>query len=414
MMRCLLFFLLLMNLAQAQPDQVLKSSIRSVRLFQQNNQGGLPIISLNSGEQLELHFDDMDAQVRNYAYTFQLCNADWSPAMLSTFDYISGFTQQRILQFRPSSIAVSKYVHYQTMLPERNCMPNKSGNYLLKVFMDGDPNKPAFTCRMMVVDSRISIAAQVLQPFQPEVFRTHQRIQLALNTGNMNIMSPQQQLSVYVLQNRIWSNMRVVKPLFQRGNVLEFNTEQDLVFPGMKEYRWVDLRSYRFVSDRMESAKRTADGFDIVLKPDLPRPALRYAFYADRNGWSDIASSESLNPWWQTDYAQVEFRYAAEQLTKGRTLHILSDFSGTTPTPANRLMYDSASGMYATKLPLKQGYYWYQYGVYDGKQVDFTPSEGNFWETENDYTIFVYFRSFTGRHDELMAVQSINSRFGRR
>ena len=108
MMRCLLLFLLLSNAVFAQPDQVFKSSIRSVRLFQQNNQGGLPIISLNSGEQLELHFDDMDAQVRNYAYTFQLCNADWSPAMLSTFDYISGFTQQRILQFRPSSIAVSK------------------------------------------------------------------------------------------------------------------------------------------------------------------------------------------------------------------------------------------------------------------------------------------------------------------
>lgn len=66
------------------PEAVFNDRIASVQLHALGNQLGYPVLRLNSGDQLELHFDDLDGGVRNYSYTYQLCNADWTPAMLGS------------------------------------------------------------------------------------------------------------------------------------------------------------------------------------------------------------------------------------------------------------------------------------------------------------------------------------------
>src|SRR5215217_1555130 len=184
MFRILSFVLALLfsvsNYAQS-PDVTYMRNIQGIKLFLQGNQLGYPIISLNSGDLLELHFDDLDGRVKNYYYTFQLCNADWTPVNLSTFDYLKGFSQIRLNQYRLSSISQTKYVHYHAVLPDRNCVPTKSGNYLLKVFLDGDTSKLAFTRRVLVYEKLSEVGAQVVQPFNSEAFRTHQKIQFQVN-----------------------------------------------------------------------------------------------------------------------------------------------------------------------------------------------------------------------------------------
>ena len=126
-------------------------------------------------------------------------------------------------------------------------MPTKSGNYLLKVFLDGDTNKLAFTRRVLVIDKKADIAAQILQPFNTQLFRTHQKVQFSVNKSQLNVVNPQQQIKVVILQNNRWDNAaKSLQPTFIRGNSIEFNTENDAVFPAGKEFRWADLRSFRF------------------------------------------------------------------------------------------------------------------------------------------------------------------------
>ena len=74
--------------AQRQPDKIFREGIGSVSFFRQGNQQAAPILELGSGEQFELHFDELGKQPRNYYYSYQLCNADWSPADVNVFDYI--------------------------------------------------------------------------------------------------------------------------------------------------------------------------------------------------------------------------------------------------------------------------------------------------------------------------------------
>ena len=120
--------------AQREPDKVYMPNIHGVKLFKGGDQSSYPIITVGAVMAMELHFDDLDATVKNYNYCYQLCNADWQPVDLSPFDYITGFSNGRLNQYRSSSIAKTKYIHYQALLPEQSCMPKIGGNYLLKIY----------------------------------------------------------------------------------------------------------------------------------------------------------------------------------------------------------------------------------------------------------------------------------------
>jgi hypothetical protein len=404
--------------AQRQPDRIYLSSIHGVKLFQQNNQYSQPILELNSGDQLELHFDDFSKYPRNFFYSYELCNADWTPASnVNVFDYIKGFNQMRLNQYRVSSIATTKYVHYQAQLPDRNAMPSASGNYLLRVYLDGDTSKLAFTRRIFVVNRLVTIGAQILSPFDPQLFRTHQKLQFSVNTKELNLMSPQQ-VKVVVVQNNRWSDAVTQKePVFVRGYMLEYNGEQDFVFPGGKEFRWADLQSFRFESDRIEKVDRTDEPYLVTIKQDQPRNSFPYLYFQDRDGYTEINTTESVNPWWQSDYAWVDFSYKPtnQQALLGKQVHLIGELTGNQISDSSLMQYQPALGVYSKRLLLKQGYYSYSYALKDLKKpldpADVSLTDGNYWETENEYTIFFYYRSLSGRYDELVGITHINSKF---
>lgn len=408
-----------MVVAQRLPDRIYSQSINGVKLFQLNNQFSQPILQLNSGDQLELHFDDLSAYPKNYYYTYELCNADWTPANVSIFDYIKGFNLNRISQYRIASIAAMKYVHYQVQLPENNAIPIKSGNYLLKVFLNGDTSKLAFTKRLMVVDRMVSIGAQVQVPYDIQLSRSYQKLQFSIETKELNLMSPQQ-LKVVAVQNNRWDDAVIDKqPVFMRGNVLEYNGELDYIFAAGKEYRWADLQSFRFESDRIARVDRTTEPNMIFIKPDQARNSFAYINFQDRNGYTEINSSEAVNPWWQSDYAWVHFSFVPpnKQAIKDKSVYLIGELTGNQISDSSLMKFDALEGAYTKTLLLKQGYYSYAYGVRDNHHpslpTDMSYTEGNYWETENDYTIYVYYRSLSGRHDELVGIAQINSRLGR-
>src|SRR5882757_9865647 len=253
---CIYLLSLLLAAADAKaqtPDFIYSPTIGSPQLFTTGNQLGYPIIRLGTSDQLELHFDDLDESVKNYYYSIVLCNEDWTPAQVTEFDYIKGFSQIRIENYTVSSVALTHYVHYTAMLPDPNCIPIHSGNYLLKVFLDGDTSKLAFTRRFLVTDKKVNISSQFLQPLNYELSHTHQRIQFKVNTAGVNPANPLDQIKVVVLQNYRWDNaVRDVKPTFYVNNRLEYTNDNDFLFGGGREWRWVDLQSFRYQSDRVQ------------------------------------------------------------------------------------------------------------------------------------------------------------------
>jgi len=72
-----------------------------------------------------------------------------------------------------------------------------------------------------------------------------------------------------------------------------------------------------------------------------------------------------------------------------------------------RMQYDPQHGIYHTRLLQKQGYYSYQFLTADGKVP---PSEGSFYQTENTYQAFVYWRGDGGRTWQLLGYRAISLR----
>ncbi|MFP5041789.1 DUF5103 domain-containing protein [Parasediminibacterium sp. JCM 36343] len=403
-------------LAQRQPDKIYMPSIHAVKLYKQGNQESVAMIKLNSGDQLELHFDDLGDDIKNYYYTYQLCNADWQPADLSSFDYLKGYQQQHLNQYRVASIALTHYIHYQTLLPDKNCMPTRSGNYLLKVFLDGDTSQLAFTKRLYVVDSRAGVIGSIQQPFDNQLTQTHQKLQFSVDITQLNASNPSQQIKVAAVQNYKWDDAIVdMQPSFIRGNLLEYNGEQDFLFEAGKEYRWVDLRSFRFESERIDRINKNVQPNIVFVKPDGNLNKQRYLLYQDNNGWMDIATTESVNTWWQTDYANVIFTYWPDggQPLAGKNLYLVGEMTQNRFDEDSRMVFNPSKGVYQKALLLKQGYYGYSYATKDVNKPDMHASpaatEGNYWEAENDYMILVYYRSYSGRHDELVGMVKLNS-----
>lgn len=419
MKRLLPALLIIVHLAvKAQiPEAVYSPRIKTALLYPYGNQIGYPVMRLGGDDRLELHFDDLDGGVKNYSYTFQLCNADWTPAMLSQFDFLQGFSQVRINTYRVASVALTHYTHYQAVLPDRNSYPTKAGNYILKVFLNGDTAQLAFTRRLMIVSERSAIAAEVQQPFNGQIFNTHQKIQfrVVLSRG-LDVANQFQQIKVVILQNGRWDNaITNLRPSFFSNNTLEYNTENDCVFPGGKEWRWLDLRSFRFQSDRVANANYSNIGTEIFVKPETDRTRERILTYRDQNGKYTVQTTESINPFWQGDYANVHFTFfpSGNIPFPDKDIYVFGSLSDYNLADTAAMKYNSEKGAYEKTLFLKQGFYDYCYATVDRndpkRTASFEFTEGNYWGSDNDYMILVYYRPLAGRADELVGVGTVNS-----
>ncbi len=411
---CIFFFALSLKSSAQEPDKIYKPYIATAQLFQYGDQTQLPVYNLGGGSRFELEFDDMEGNYKSYYYTYQLCDYNWQPVNLSAFDYIKGFTQNRISTYRYSSIAFTRYTHYQAILPEQNSLPTKSGNYILKVFTDGDTAKLAFTKRLLVVDAKASINASVVQLLGAQNFTTHQKVRFTITIGDLNAFSAAQQTKVVVLQNNRWDNaQKDIVPTFVRGNVLDYSNDNIANFPGGKEWRWLDLRSFRLQSDRIDHADYGKTFTNMYVVPDIDRSAQRYVYYADYNGMYNIITYESINPFWQGDYATVKFSFAPPggKLFDKKDIYLSGQFTDYELSDKYKMKYNDSTGLYEVSSFMKQGYYSYTYTLVDERGADKSNVlEGNYWETENNYTILVYYKSFTDRSDQLIGVGRINSR----
>ncbi|TWF37398.1 uncharacterized protein DUF5103 [Chitinophaga polysaccharea] len=401
------------------PDHVFYNNIKSVKFSQAGDPLSMPMYTIGSGDKLELSFDDMDNDVKNYYYSFVLCNADWTPAPVNQFDYMRGFSETRILNYKLSSVSLARYTHYSVQLPGTNSYPVKSGNYLLKVYLDSDTSQLAFTRRIFVIENKAGISGFIQQPIAPKLFRTFQKINFEVNTGALNIQNPFDQIKIVILQNYRWDNaLTGLKPQFINGNILKYNAEQDCIMPGGKEYRWIDLRSFRLQTERVKHSEYHNTSTDIYAVTDKERSDMIYQFIKDINGRYYLATLDDYDPNFEGDYASVHFSFAAPEPYAGYDMYLYGELTNYECNDKNKLTYNGETRAYEGTLFLKQGYYNYVYGLVDKRKanprLDTELTEGNWWETENNYTILLYYRALGGRSDELVSSITLNSILNRK
>ena len=368
---------------------------------------------------MTLSFDDIDGDTKDYFYKVVHCDRDWSPSQLAELEYVEGYTEERIRDFQFSFKSLWPYTHYELTLPNQDTRFTKSGNYMLLVYDDTYDRELVLSRRFVVVDSKISVAPKVLRASQVSKFRTHQEIDFVVNHEQFKIQNPMVEVRATVLQNGRWDNaLTDIPPKFIRSNSLLFDHQDKVVFPGGKEFRFVDLRSLRLVSFNIYSVERNDDGFVVQLKYDEPRVGQSYTTFEDLDGNFIIETTDQPDNNLSGEYVDVVFYLKRPQPYYGREVFLYGGLTDWTILSEYKMEYDEELGAYVGQALLKQGYYDYAYATLpvSGKDKkggvaipDITEVEGTWHETENQYTILIYYRPFGSRYDQVIGSISFTS-----
>jgi hypothetical protein len=395
-------------------DYSYKAHIKTIQFHESAWEYAAPVISLNGGEILELSFDDLDGDKKQYAISFVHCNADWTPSDLMTSEYLSGFFDLNILNFSFSMNTYQKYTHYNIRFPQQNMQFTKSGNYLMYVYANGDPKDLVLSRRMLVYDNKVNISATFRQPIGGGDQYNKQHIDFTITSPSYQLNNPYKDMKVVLTQNNRWDNaVTDIKPTFMNGNQLVYSLDDASTFNGGNEFRYFDARSLRFLTEKVKDIYRDKNLMNhVVLYPDESRRTKPYLYYSDFNGNFVIRNRESSgNMDLEADYVYVHFFLPYPVPESKGNFYIMGKLTDWRMNKKSQLTYNYTLLGYEATLYLKQGFYNYMYVLSsdDKPGGDETVVEGNHWDTENDYNIYVYHRKFGTYYDQLIGFAKMNS-----
>lgn len=393
-------------------DHVYIESIKTVQFGVPGLEWSMPFVNL-SGGQLSLEFDEIANDSRYLRYIIQHCDADWTPSDLEELEYLQGFNGEEIRDFAFSISTRIPYIHYRLQLPNRNIRWTKSGNYMLHIF-DEDTGEPMLSRRFVVSEAQVNVGMQLSKPVAVDKITTHHEIDFIVNHKNFRITNPRQEIHALVMQNGRWdSAIDSIEPFLVQPEQLSFDYQNRITFPAGKEFRTCDFRSLRFPSVEVSEIKEYDDAYEVVMKKDEKRTYHNYHTERDLNGQFIVQSYDDTDFDVEAEYAYVMFTLESAQPIYDHDVHVIGAFSDWSPGKSYQLQYDDERGLYFGETLLKQGFYDYLYALTPaGDTTTFETSslEGNWHETENTYSIIVYYRPFGGRYDRVLATYTQSDR----
>ena len=395
-------------------NRVYAPGIRTVLLYKNGFEMSTPVMNISSGEKLKLSFDELDPELKRFRYTIRHCEADWTTSSeLRISDYIDGFQDDAIDDFGYSLNTTTSFIHYSLVFPTSNLRPKLSGNYLLIVYLD-DPDNVILTWRFMAVENTaISIAGSAHQANDINKHYTHQQVDFKLEYNGMMINNPTQELKIGITQNERSDNAVMgVAPRFVSGTSLDYTDVPQCLFKGGNEFRSFDIKSLLYQSERIRKIDYDKSGYHVYLLDDLKRTFKNYVTDREINGRKLIKNEEhAQNSDIEADYAHVHFFLPFDSPMTNGQFFIVGAVTDWQLNDSSLMNYNVQRKGYEKTLLVKQGYYNYIYVIKDNKtgKTDESLIEGSHWETENEYTIWVYYHPAGAQYDRLIAIQDLNT-----
>jgi hypothetical protein len=391
-----------------------KDEVQTVLLHPKGFELDKPIIYLNNmREQLHLQFDILGDNAPYLYYTFVHCDNQWRPTDLPKNEYLKGFFQEEINHFTFSVNTFVNYVHYDLVFPTVDMMPKISGNYLLVVTGE-NPNEIYFTRRFYVVDDMAQIRAAVPRfPYDLNLGSNKQEIDLEISYPDLFNSRANQYSNVTIQQNGRWDNAVFgLKPTYVYPEKLSYTNNPKTVFESGNQFLRINTSNFENRPEKTKTVYREEDYYVVTLYADAKRSTHNYIDDEDLYGEKYIyLERENLDPTNEADYAMVDFFLQWPQYMFDKDVYIIGAITDWRLDENAKMEYDPQLHGYKKGLLLKQGYYDYMYAVKDNASgiTSVAPVNGDFWETNNVYHIFVYLFDPIQNYDKLIGYSSIKS-----
>jgi len=379
---------------------------RTLTITMEGNRLAPPIITLDSTDKLTFGFDRLSDDRDYLRYSIYHCNADWQPSDLVDSEVFDGFNYADVDDYAFSRGTSTHYVHYNITLPNKDFRFAISGNYLLRVYPEDDPDEILLQARFMVSEGAINVGGDVTSRTDIDYNASHQQLELAVDLKRYAVRDPFNDLRVVITQNGRNDNRSVLThPSRVAGSRVIFEHRPQLIFPAGNEYR------------RMETVQMTYPGMGVaeidfhnpfyhhLLATDTPRHSKNYMFDSTQHGRFFVREYNSSDSDTEADYSVVHFTLNMLPVPE-KEIYLDGDFTYRHLDESSRMMYDAENGLYHKEMLLKQGAYNYQYLSLPSRKTDAAAStadvEGDFYQTVNEYLVAVYYRAPGERYDRLL------------
>jgi hypothetical protein len=394
-------------------DNIADPRIKTVLLYREGWNLSYPVLKLNSSDKLEFHFDLLGGSIETFYYTFIHCDKDWNKSDILSNDYLDGFPENPIEEYKPSFNTTVNYTHYKLLFPNDRVNITLSGNYILKIYPENSPDKPVITKRFIVTEDAASIKIDAHRPNMTSDNNAGQQVDFTVTLPGMKIADPYRDFYSFILQNGRWNNAKKnLKPDVTGLNELIYNSlSEKNIFMGGNEFRYFDIKSIRYKTEYVRIIDFQAPYYNVYLQPSENREAKPYFYRQDFNGKYYVAYQEGRDADTDADYVNVFFTLPSKYKADGGDMYVSGALNNWAFNDNNRMTYNFSEEQYECTILLKQGWYDYEYVFLKNGDTEGVTSlfEGSHYETENDYQVIVYYRNPLDRYDRIIGTVTINT-----
>lgn len=383
-------------------------NIKTVIFQSSNTNNYSPIVRL--GEKMMLSFDDLNADEQNYYYKVEHCEIDWTPSNLITSEYIIGFSEDRIRDFNNSFNTLQPYTNYELTIPNPSTSIKISGNYVLSI--SNESNELVFQRRFIVYEPKVTVAVAAYKSRDISKINTHQSVQFTINNGGLRVNNPSQEIKTVLLQNNNWQTaITDLKPQYFRNNQLLYLYDKETSFWGGNEFLYFDTKAIREGTLNIARSELSGDIYDTYLYTKKGRIYEPYTLFPDINGNFTIRTLDGDLPNVDADYSWVHFSLESFEDLSGKEVYVSGKFNNWELNELNKLAYNEKRGLFEGTILMKQGFYNYQFLTKDANgKISNHDIDGSYYQTENDYTVIVYYKKFGARYTKVIGVGAGNSK----
>lgn len=370
-----------------------------------------PIIRMSMSDKIVLSFDLLDGIGESLRYRIFHCNKEWIKDLLEPNEFIYGFEEGSIDNFKNSFSTLREYTHYHQTIPSEYSTFIASGNYILEVFLQDDPDSILFSRRFWVTEESASIIAKTGKPSGAfgNIYND-QELSISINFSDATIATGlEKYIQIQAQQNKRIDLIRTIPFHGYNGNALIYNFHSENVFPGGNCFRYFDISNIRTPMYNVQRIDTYGGEIFAFLQPDEIRTKIVFSFTKTLNGGCKINIWDRKDPQIEADYVWVNFSLPMQTPYMDGNIYIIGDLTQWQMNEDSRMEWQPQYKAYTKRMLLKQGYYAYQliFLPHNGLEGESWKIEGDHYETPNDYYIYAFMHTPADRYDRLIAAKRI-------